>query len=49
MSAFEESLALVAVALEEEELDFAPLNFRLELMEADLVLIHEEYRIPLEF
>lgn len=50
MSASQESLVLVAVAPEEEEeLSFAPLNFQSELTKMDLVQIHEDYQIPLEF
>lgn len=50
MSTFKESLVLVAVALEEEEVwDFASLNFRSELTKMNLFMLHGDYRIHLEF
>lgn len=51
MSASEESLALVEIALEEEEeeSDFVLLNFQAKHMETDLVQIHEDYLIPSKF
>lgn len=51
MSASNELRALVVTASEEEEVewDFDLMNIQSELMKIDLVKVHGEFSIPLEF